>query len=96
MMSWIMLKIPNNYYENATQVHTIEIRQKAKWLAPLSERLRMNFNGASRHNPKALGVGYIIRDEARILKWAISKTLMPSTNNKAKLEALLEGLKLCA
>ena len=69
-------------------------RKKCKWVTPPIGWKKLNFDGASKENPRKVGLGCIVRSENGdwILKWA--KPLGNVTNNIAELEALKEGLKL--
>ena len=62
---------------------------------PPSGWVKLNFDGASQGNLGQVGIGCIINNEEG--KWIIkrAKHIKPTTNNLAKLEALLEGIQLC-
>ena len=77
------------------EISNLEARKNCKWTPPPPRWYKLNFDGASRGNPGQSGIGCIINNEDG--KWILkrAKLIKPTSNKLAKLEALLEGIKLC-
>ncbi|XP_059064421.1 uncharacterized protein LOC131856596 [Cryptomeria japonica] len=70
-------------------------RKNAKWSPPNQGWLNLNFDGASRGNPGATGIGYVIRDHKGREVDRIAMPIPPNTNNIAEFKALQLGLTDC-
>lgn len=72
-----------------------QARQECVWQAPHQGLYKLNFDGASRGNPREAGLGCCIHDwEGRIVA-SLDKPLGITSNNLAEVYALIEGLLLC-
>jgi len=85
---------PQSFHPKAAEERK-RARALTKWTVPPKGRLKLNFDGAAKGNLGPLGAGVIIRNEVGNLVVAMSKKLLEGTNNEAKFEALLLGLRLC-
>ncbi|GLJ43283.1 hypothetical protein SUGI_0898790 [Cryptomeria japonica] len=72
-----------------------EKKKNAKWQAPPSGWLNLNFNGASRGNLSQSGLGAIIRNEDGEVVHAISVLVGLAINNVAEISALEARLRWC-
>lgn len=70
-------------------------RKDATWSPPKPDRLKLNFDGASRGNLGPSGIGYVIRDHSGEIIGKMAKPIPPHTNNIAKFKALQLGLMDC-
>uniref|UniRef100_A0A803PZ81 Uncharacterized protein n=1 Tax=Cannabis sativa TaxID=3483 RepID=A0A803PZ81_CANSA len=51
------------------------LTSKPKWLAPLSERLKLNTDAASNESKGVIGLGALLRDSSSVIVAALSKPL---------------------
>ncbi|HEY42127.1 MAG TPA: ribonuclease HI family protein [Dehalococcoidia bacterium] len=58
-----------------------------------ADRLIINADGASRHNPGPAAIGATIKDERGRLLTSISKRIGRATNNQAEYQALIAALE---
>ncbi|GLJ54044.1 hypothetical protein SUGI_1156720 [Cryptomeria japonica] len=64
-------------------------------MAPPKDWVKLNFDGASKGNPRDAGFGAIIRNNASKIVHGVYGGLGMATNNEAKIRALEAGLNLC-
>ncbi|GLJ50142.1 hypothetical protein SUGI_1066930 [Cryptomeria japonica] len=70
-------------------------RDRVRWILPPSDRLKLNFDGASWGNPGLSDTGFILRNDRGRLAWVGSVKLPLGTNNDAKFVALKAIMTLC-
>ena len=58
-----------------------------------ADRLIINADGASRHNPGPAAIGATIKDESGRLVASISRSIGRATNNQAEYQALIAALE---
>ncbi|XP_057855381.2 uncharacterized protein LOC131065033 [Cryptomeria japonica] len=63
-----------------------------EWTLPEKGWIKINFDGASRGNPGASGVGVIVRDDRGNMLAIGAKRLVDGTNNVAECQAALEEI----
>lgn len=68
--------------------------QSQRWLRPPEGSLKLNFDGASRGNPGAAGIGGVIRNQDGDIIHIYCRALGVCTNNEAEFAALEQGLKI--
>lgn len=69
-------------------------KKEIKWNLPHFDFLKLNFDGASRGNLGALGVGIYIQDSLGTIIEAISFQLPIGMNNIVEAQAILLGLEI--
>ncbi|XP_057846629.2 uncharacterized protein LOC131056298 [Cryptomeria japonica] len=67
-------------------------RDSVAWMPPKPGWLKLNFNGASKGNPGASGIGCVVRDHNGLFKGKMALSIALDTNNIAEFKALLLGL----
>ncbi|XP_059070391.1 uncharacterized protein LOC131860054 [Cryptomeria japonica] len=70
-------------------------RKQARWTKPHYNWVKLNFDGACRGNPGQAGYGAVIRDEVGNIVASTYGQIGHTTNNDAKIRALMAGLLLC-
>ncbi|GLJ31315.1 hypothetical protein SUGI_0628260 [Cryptomeria japonica] len=70
-------------------------RRDIKWMAPLRDWVKLNFDGASKGNPGDVGFGAIIRNDSSKIVRGVYGGLGKATNNEAEIKALEAGLNFC-
>lgn len=64
-------------------------------LRPCSNHLKLNLDGSSLGNSSPTGGGGVLQDYGGNLIFGFSKFIGSCSSNKAELQAVIEGLKLC-
>ncbi|GLJ42430.1 hypothetical protein SUGI_0879190 [Cryptomeria japonica] len=86
---------------NLTKISGYKLMEKKQnkasevWFPPKIGNFKMNFDGASRGNPRKSGYGVIIRNELGNFVGAKYGSLGINTNNMAELAGLLAGMEWC-
>lgn len=88
-----------SYLLTKIQVRPLISRRKdprlVAWSKLLLGWIKLNVDSSCRGNLSPCGGGGILRDEHRNFKVAFSEKLEFGTNNEAKHQALISGVKLC-
>ncbi|GLJ14960.1 hypothetical protein SUGI_0244140 [Cryptomeria japonica] len=87
---WILTKTSGYKLKEKKQNRACEV-----WVPPKTGNFKMNFDGASRGNPKKFGYGAIIRNEYGMFVGAKYGSLGINTNNMAELARLLARMEWC-
>ncbi|GLJ07004.1 hypothetical protein SUGI_0055210 [Cryptomeria japonica] len=77
-----------------TQARKID-RRMIVWKCPKLYRWKLNIDGATKGNPGPTGIDCIIKDWNGKCVWVASKRMGWATNNEAKFESLMLGLRVC-
>ncbi|XP_057816947.1 uncharacterized protein LOC131030239 [Cryptomeria japonica] len=70
-------------------------RENAVWAPPQYGWFKFNFDGASKGNPGASGIGCVVKDHSGIVVGKMSNPTPPNTNNVEEFKTLLYGLSEC-
>ncbi|GLJ49629.1 hypothetical protein SUGI_1052950 [Cryptomeria japonica] len=70
-------------------------RENIRWKAPPMDWMKLNFDGASKGNPRDSSFGAIIRNNIGDPIYGVYGGLGFATNNETKIRALEAGLNLC-
>jgi len=68
--------------------------KRDKWETPPFPALKLNFDGASKQNPRKAGYDGAIKDHLGIIQLIYHGNLGNNTNNAAELIALIKGITL--
>ncbi|GLJ42306.1 hypothetical protein SUGI_0875830 [Cryptomeria japonica] len=70
-------------------------RRDIRWMAPLKDWVKLNFDGDSKGNLGDVGFGAIIRNNTSKIVHDVDGGLGKATNNEAEIRALEDRLNLC-
>ena len=87
---WLGLKLPSFYLKKGKDDK--EKRTLCVWSPPIENWTKLNFEGASRVNPRAVGISCCIKNYQGELIAKCMKPIGKATNNEVELRSLFEGL----
>ncbi|XP_059065181.1 uncharacterized protein LOC131857107 [Cryptomeria japonica] len=90
---WTGLKIPPYIGPGPKQGKCS--RETCVWQPPKNGWFKLNFDGASRGNPRQDGIGCCLSNSNRIEVAQREKPVGIESNNKEKFMALVEGIEMC-
>lgn len=81
-------------YPNAKRRNKPCIQSPKHFIIPGDQRIKLNFDGASKVNPGQAGLGGIFRDSRGNTRWVYAEWGGEMMNNKAELWAVHQGLRV--